>query len=131
MVAGAPNGRIQPVYGIDGRARLWTNERSIRFPDTGAWGRCGSVTRPMHRFSMTCTGRRSWPWPTSFSTVVWYAGETRRSSGDWNPWEKRPSPSLISQTPSWKGPAEYGKFWDEEFKNYKEILDDLGYTKKK
>jgi len=39
--------------------------------------------------------------------------------------------SLLDLRPGWKGPAEYGKFWDSEFKAYKEILDDLGYTKKK
>ncbi len=39
--------------------------------------------------------------------------------------------SLLDLRPGWKGPAEYGKFWEEEFKAYKEILDDLGYTKKK
>lgn len=39
--------------------------------------------------------------------------------------------SLLDLRPGWKGPAEYGKFWEEDFKAYKEILDDLGYTKKK
>jgi putative tricarboxylic transport membrane protein len=39
--------------------------------------------------------------------------------------------SLLDLRPGWKGPAEYGKFWESEFKTYKEILDDLGYTKKK
>jgi tripartite-type tricarboxylate transporter receptor subunit TctC len=38
--------------------------------------------------------------------------------------------SLLDLRPGWKGPAEYGKFWESEFKAYKEILDDLGYTKK-
>jgi len=39
--------------------------------------------------------------------------------------------SLLDLRPGWKGPEEYGKFWEEEYKTYKEILDDLGYTKKK
>jgi hypothetical protein len=38
--------------------------------------------------------------------------------------------SLLDLRPGWKGPAEYGKFWETEYKEYKEILDDLGYTKK-
>ncbi|MBU3931470.1 MAG: tripartite tricarboxylate transporter substrate binding protein [Pseudomonadota bacterium] len=38
--------------------------------------------------------------------------------------------SLLDLRPGWKGPAEYGKFWETEFKEYKGILDDLGYTKK-
>jgi len=39
--------------------------------------------------------------------------------------------SLLDLRPGWQGPAEYGKFWESEYKTYKEILDDLGYTKKK
>lgn len=39
--------------------------------------------------------------------------------------------SLLDLRPGWLGPAEYGKFWETEYKTYKEILDDLGYTKKK
>lgn len=39
--------------------------------------------------------------------------------------------SLLTLRPGWKGPEEYGKFWDSEYKTYKEILDDLGYTKRK
>jgi putative tricarboxylic transport membrane protein len=38
--------------------------------------------------------------------------------------------SLLDIRPGWKGPAEYGKFWESEFATYKQILDDLGYTKK-
>ncbi|MEW6672721.1 MAG: tripartite tricarboxylate transporter substrate binding protein [Thermodesulfobacteriota bacterium] len=38
--------------------------------------------------------------------------------------------SLLDLRPGWKGPEAYGKFWESEFKTYKEILDDLGYTKK-
>jgi tripartite-type tricarboxylate transporter receptor subunit TctC len=39
--------------------------------------------------------------------------------------------SLLDLRPGWLGPAEYAKFWESEYKAYKEILDDLGYTKKK
>ena len=38
---------------------------------------------------------------------------------------------LLDLRPGWRGPAEYDKFRDAEFKAYKETLDDLGYTKKK
>lgn len=39
--------------------------------------------------------------------------------------------SLLDLRPGWRGPAEYDKFRDAEFKAYKETLDELGYTKKK
>ncbi|MDZ4164618.1 MAG: tripartite tricarboxylate transporter substrate binding protein [Smithellaceae bacterium] len=38
--------------------------------------------------------------------------------------------SLLDVRPGWKSPAEFGKFWDEEFKEYKEIFEELGYIKK-
>ncbi len=37
--------------------------------------------------------------------------------------------SLLDQRPGWKDPAEFGKFWDEEYKAYKDILTTLGYVK--
>lgn len=36
---------------------------------------------------------------------------------------------LLDQRPGWKDPAEFGKFWDEEYQAYKEILTSLGYVK--
>lgn len=39
--------------------------------------------------------------------------------------------NLLDLRPGWKGPEEYGKFWDEEYVRYKEIFDELGYLKKK
>jgi putative tricarboxylic transport membrane protein len=36
---------------------------------------------------------------------------------------------MLDQRPGWMNPAEYGKFWDEEFKAYKEVLTTLGYVK--
>jgi putative tricarboxylic transport membrane protein len=39
--------------------------------------------------------------------------------------------SLLDLRPGWKGPEEYGKFWEEEYVSYKEIFEELGYLKKK
>jgi len=39
--------------------------------------------------------------------------------------------SLLDLRPGWKGPEEYGKFWEEEYANYKAIFDEIGYLKKK
>ncbi|MDF1592341.1 MAG: tripartite tricarboxylate transporter substrate binding protein [Desulfobacterales bacterium] len=39
--------------------------------------------------------------------------------------------SLLDLRPGWKGPAEFGKFWESEYVVFKEILEELGYTKKK
>ncbi|MCB2174022.1 tripartite tricarboxylate transporter substrate binding protein [bacterium] len=37
--------------------------------------------------------------------------------------------SLLDQRPGWKDPAEFGRFWDEEYQAYKDILTQLGYVK--
>lgn len=37
--------------------------------------------------------------------------------------------SLLDQRPGWKGPADFGKFWDEEFESTKAVLNELGYVK--
>ncbi len=38
--------------------------------------------------------------------------------------------ALLDIRPGWRGPAEFGKFWDEEYLEYKEIFEELGYLKK-
>ena len=35
--------------------------------------------------------------------------------------------SLLDLRPGWKGPEEYGKFWEEEYARYYEIFKGLGY----
>jgi putative tricarboxylic transport membrane protein len=66
---------------------------------------------------------------TSPEIVNWLASVLKKAAND-PAYTKIAHKSLLDLRPGWKGPAEYGKFWEEEFKNYKEILDDLGYTKK-
>jgi putative tricarboxylic transport membrane protein len=38
--------------------------------------------------------------------------------------------NLLDLRPGWKDPEEYGKFWNEEYSRYYEILKELGYLKK-
>ena len=38
--------------------------------------------------------------------------------------------SLLTIRPGWKGPEEFGKFWEEEYQNYYNIFKGLGYLKK-
>ena len=37
--------------------------------------------------------------------------------------------SLLDLRDGWKDPAEFGKFWDEEYGNFKQVMLDLGYVK--
>ena len=38
--------------------------------------------------------------------------------------------NLLDLRPGWKGPEEYGKFWEEEYGRYYEIFKELGYLEK-
>ena len=37
--------------------------------------------------------------------------------------------SLLDQRDGWKGPVEFGKFWDSEYEAFKGVLTELGYIK--
>ncbi len=67
---------------------------------------------------------------TSPEIVNWLADVLKKATAD-PAYSEIATKSLLTIRPGWKGPEEYGKFWESEFKTYKEILDDLGYTKKK
>jgi tripartite-type tricarboxylate transporter receptor subunit TctC len=67
---------------------------------------------------------------TSPEIINWLASVLQKATKD-PAYSEIAKKSLLDLRPGWKGPAAYGKFWDEEFKAYKEILDELGYTKKK
>jgi len=62
--------------------------------------------------------------------IDWLAFVMEKASKDPS-YTKIAKKSLLDLRPGWRGPAEYDKFRDAEFKAYKETLDDLGYTKKK
>ena len=38
--------------------------------------------------------------------------------------------NLLDLRPGWKGPEEYGKFWEEEYARYYEIFKEIGYLEK-
>ncbi|MFA5026586.1 MAG: tripartite tricarboxylate transporter substrate binding protein [Candidatus Methylomirabilota bacterium] len=67
---------------------------------------------------------------TSPEIVNWLAAVLKKATDD-SSYKEIAKKSLLDLRPGWLGPEEYGKFWESEYKVYKEILDDLGYTKKK
>jgi tripartite-type tricarboxylate transporter receptor subunit TctC len=62
--------------------------------------------------------------------INWLAAVLKKATED-PAYKEIAKKSLLDLRPGWLGPEEYGKFWETEYKAYKEILDDLGYTKKK
>jgi len=67
---------------------------------------------------------------TSPEIVNWLAAVLQKAA-DAPSYKEMAKKSLLDLRPGWKGPSEFGRFWDEEFARYKEILDGLGHTKKK
>jgi tripartite-type tricarboxylate transporter receptor subunit TctC len=67
---------------------------------------------------------------TSPEIINWLAHVMQKATEDPS-YKEIAKKSLLDLRPGWKWPEEQDKSWDEEFKAYKEILDDLGYTKKK
>ncbi len=57
--ASAPGGRLQPVYAIDGKARL-EEQLVTTLPGYRVWGRYDAAIRPLNRFSMMSTVLQFW-----------------------------------------------------------------------
>jgi len=77
IVAGAEDGRLKPLYGING-CSIQRNASQ----GTAGWARCASAIKRTARCSTTSTGRRYSPRPTSSSTAAWPGVETTRSIRD-------------------------------------------------
>ncbi len=62
--------------------------------------------------------------------IVNYLADVLKRASETEPYKAYARTSLLDIRPGWLGPAEYGKFWEEEFKEYREIFEELGYLKK-
>lgn len=63
--------------------------------------------------------------------IIDYLAATLKKAYDKSSYQAYAQASLLDLRPGWKGPEEFGKFWEVEYKDFKEILEGLGYTKKK
>ncbi|MEE4314195.1 MAG: tripartite tricarboxylate transporter substrate binding protein [Desulfofustis sp.] len=61
--------------------------------------------------------------------IIDYLAESLKKAADSESYQKYQAAALLDQRPGWKGPEEFGKFWEEEFQANKEILTQLGYVK--
>lgn len=63
--------------------------------------------------------------------IINYLADAFKKAANHSSYKAIAHASLLDLREGWKGPEEYGKFWDEEYVRYKEIFDELGYLKKK
>lgn len=63
--------------------------------------------------------------------IISYLADVFKKAANHSSYKAIAHASLLDLREGWKGPEEYGKFWDEEYANYKEIFQELGYLKKK
>jgi putative tricarboxylic transport membrane protein len=100
-----------------------SEERLARFPDVPIGKEFGTdVTMGRWRGLAMKKG-------TSPEIVEWLASVLHKAERS-KAYQDFASKKLLDVRPGWKGPKEFGKFWDKEYAMYKEILVDLGHVKK-
>jgi len=104
MAVGAPAGHIQPVYGIDGRARL--DECEIEsLPGYRGMGPVRIGNQAYEQSQHDVYGSAILAVAHVFSTVGSHTRVGFRFLNDWNPWETWPLPFMISRTPVYGKPG--------------------------
>lgn len=103
---------------------IFTEKRVEKFPDVPC-GRELGYDITMGRWRGLCV-KKGTP-----QEIIDYLADTFKKAANHSSYKAIAHASLLDLREGWKGPEEYGKFWDEEYVNYKEIFEELGYLKKK
>jgi tripartite-type tricarboxylate transporter receptor subunit TctC len=108
-------GKLKPVL-------IFAEERLERFPDVPTAKEKGAdVTMGRWRGLAVKKG-------TPQEIIDYLASVMYEASQD-PAYTKVAAASLLDIRPGWKGPEEFGKFWDEQYENYYNIFKGLGYIK--
>jgi tripartite-type tricarboxylate transporter receptor subunit TctC len=102
---------------------VFTEKRLERFPEVPTAREIG-LDITMGRWRGLAVKRGTPP------EIVNYLADVLRRASQSEAYMSIARASLLDLRPGWKGPAEFGKFWDEEFNSYREIFEELGYLKK-
>jgi len=109
-------GKLKPVL-------VFAEERLERFPDVPTAKEKGAdVTMGRWRGLAVKKG-------TPQEIIDYLASVMYKASQD-PAYTKVAAASLLDIRPGWKGPKEFGEFWDEQYDKYYNIFKDLGYLKK-
>jgi putative tricarboxylic transport membrane protein len=103
---------------------VFTEKRIEKFADVPTGKELGyDIT--MGRWRGLCVKKGTPP------EIVNYLADVLKKAANHSSYKAIAHASLLDLREGWKGPEEYGKFWETEYVNYKEIFDELGYLKKK
>lgn len=61
--------------------------------------------------------------------IIDYLAASLKQAYEKSAYQNYAKESLLDQRDGWKDPAEFGKFWDEEYESVKLVLGELGYIK--
>jgi putative tricarboxylic transport membrane protein len=103
---------------------VFTEKRLEKFPDVPT-GRELGYDITMGRWRGLCV-KKGTP-----QEIINYLASVMKKASENPSYKVIAHSNLLDLREGWKGPEEYGKFWEEEYVNYKEIFDELGYLKKK
>jgi tripartite-type tricarboxylate transporter receptor subunit TctC len=103
---------------------IFTEKRLEKFPDVPT-GRELGYDITMGRWRGLCV-KKGTP-----QEIINYLADVFKKSASDPTYKAIEKASLLDLRPGWKGPEEFGKFWEEEYVRYKDIFDELGYLKKK
>lgn len=102
----------------------FTEKRLDKFPDVPT-GRELGYDITMGRWRGLCV-KKGTP-----QEIINYLADTFKKCSQDPSYKAIEKANLLDLRPGWKGPEDYGKFWEEEYVRYKEIFEELGYLKKK
>jgi putative tricarboxylic transport membrane protein len=103
---------------------IFTEKRVEKFPDVPT-GRELGYDITMGRWRGLCV-KKGTP-----QEIINYLAAVFKKAANHSSYKAIAHASLLDLREGWKGPEEYGKFWDEEYVRDRESFDELGYLKKK
>jgi tripartite-type tricarboxylate transporter receptor subunit TctC len=102
---------------------IFTEKRLDKFPDVPT-GRELGFDITMGRWRGLCV-KKGTP-----QEIINYLADALKKCANDQSYKAIAHANLLDLRPGWKGPEEYGKFWEEEYVRYHEIFKELGYLEK-
>jgi putative tricarboxylic transport membrane protein len=102
---------------------IFTEKRLEKFPDVPT-GRELGYDITMGRWRGLCVKKGT------SQEIISYLADVMKKSAEDASYKAIAHANLLDLRPGWKGPEEYGKFWEEEYVRYHQIFKELGYLDK-
>jgi putative tricarboxylic transport membrane protein len=102
---------------------VFTEKRLEKFPDVPT-GRELGYDITMGRWRGLCV-KKGTP-----QEIINYVADVLKKCSTDPSYKAIEKANLLDLRPGWKGPEEYGKFWEEEYTRYYDIFKEIGYLEK-